>query len=104
MDCHNKCSHIIIAIDFFAIAFKAELEAVSLKMKSDKMELEQRLEHQAKLLDSRAAKIRKLEGICPLLRNVGKKKKFLNSFLWLIKHSPLGHITLSKPHLIMLML
>lgn len=41
--------------------YKAELEAVSLKMKSDKMELEQRLEHQAKLLDSRAAKIRKLE-------------------------------------------
>uniref|UniRef100_A0A8C6T9J8 RPGRIP1 like n=1 Tax=Neogobius melanostomus TaxID=47308 RepID=A0A8C6T9J8_9GOBI len=40
---------------------KAELDAVSAKLKSGRMELEQRLENQAKLLDSRASKIRKLE-------------------------------------------
>ncbi|XP_055011929.1 LOW QUALITY PROTEIN: protein fantom-like [Boleophthalmus pectinirostris] len=41
--------------------YKAELDTVTAKLKSDHMELEQRLETQAKLLDSRAARIRKLE-------------------------------------------
>uniref|UniRef100_UPI003AAC1E6D protein fantom n=1 Tax=Centroberyx gerrardi TaxID=166262 RepID=UPI003AAC1E6D len=41
--------------------YKAELDAVSQKMDSDKTEYEQKLERQAQLLDMRAAKIKKLE-------------------------------------------
>ncbi|KAF0040743.1 hypothetical protein F2P81_006641 [Scophthalmus maximus] len=41
--------------------YKVELEAVVLKMNSDKVEYEQKLERQAQLLDTRTAKIRKLE-------------------------------------------
>ncbi|XP_071394998.1 protein fantom [Centroberyx affinis] len=41
--------------------YKAELEAMSQKMDSDKTEYEQKLERQAQLLDMRAAKIKKLE-------------------------------------------
>nr|XP_046250662.1 protein fantom isoform X2 [Scatophagus argus] len=41
--------------------YKAELEAVRKKMDSDKVEYEQKLERQAQLLDTRAAKINKLE-------------------------------------------
>ncbi|KAM3870038.1 protein fantom [Diretmus argenteus] len=41
--------------------YKAELEAVSRKMDGEKMEYEQKLERQAKLLDMRMAKIKKLE-------------------------------------------
>ncbi|KAJ0029070.1 hypothetical protein NQD34_004067 [Periophthalmus magnuspinnatus] len=41
--------------------YKEELDTVSLKLKSERMELDQRLETQAKLLDSRAARIKKLE-------------------------------------------
>lgn len=42
---------------------EAELEAVLKKMDGDRAEHEQKLERQAQLLDRRAAKIRKLEGI-----------------------------------------
>ncbi|XP_039988659.1 protein fantom isoform X2 [Xiphias gladius] len=42
--------------------YKAELEAVLQKMDSDKVGYEQKLERQAQLLDTRAAKIKKLEG------------------------------------------
>ncbi|KAK7891766.1 hypothetical protein WMY93_023729 [Mugilogobius chulae] len=41
--------------------YKAELDTVSSKVKCERLELEQRLESQAKLLDSRAARIKKLE-------------------------------------------
>uniref|UniRef100_A0A8D3BAP8 C2 domain-containing protein n=1 Tax=Scophthalmus maximus TaxID=52904 RepID=A0A8D3BAP8_SCOMX len=41
--------------------YKVELEAVVRKMNSDKVEYEQKLERQAQLLDTRTAKIRKLE-------------------------------------------
>uniref|UniRef100_A0A672ZK65 RPGRIP1 like n=1 Tax=Sphaeramia orbicularis TaxID=375764 RepID=A0A672ZK65_9TELE len=41
--------------------YKAELESVLQKMNRDKTEYEQRLERQAQLLDTRAAKIKKLE-------------------------------------------
>ncbi|XP_070763837.1 protein fantom [Enoplosus armatus] len=41
--------------------YKAELEAVLKKMDSDRVEHEQKLERQAQLLDTRAAKIKKLE-------------------------------------------
>ncbi|XP_044048154.1 protein fantom [Siniperca chuatsi] len=41
--------------------YKAELEAVLKKMDSDRVEYEQKLERQAQLLDTRAAKIKKLE-------------------------------------------
>ncbi|XP_071318090.1 protein fantom isoform X2 [Trachinotus anak] len=41
--------------------YKMELEAVKQKMKSDRVEFEQKLEQQAQLLDSRTAKIKKLE-------------------------------------------
>lgn len=42
---------------------EAELEAVLKKMDGDRAEHDQKLERQAQLLDTRAAKIRKLEGI-----------------------------------------
>lgn len=42
---------------------QAELEAVLKKMDCGKVEYEQKLERQAQLLDTRAAKIKKLEGI-----------------------------------------
>ncbi|CAL8358463.1 unnamed protein product [Lota lota] len=41
--------------------YQGELDALTRKMESDKMEYEVKLEHLAKLLDSRAAKIKKLE-------------------------------------------
>ncbi|XP_067350059.1 protein fantom [Channa argus] len=41
--------------------YKAELEAVLRKMESDKVEYDQKLKQQAQLLDTRAAKIKKLE-------------------------------------------
>ncbi|KAI3371040.1 hypothetical protein L3Q82_023522, partial [Scortum barcoo] len=41
--------------------YKAELDAVLKKMDSEKVEYEQKLERQAQLLDTRAAKIKKLE-------------------------------------------
>ncbi|XP_026222287.1 protein fantom [Anabas testudineus] len=41
--------------------YKAELEAVLKKVDSDKLEYEQKLDRQAQLLDTRAAKIKKLE-------------------------------------------
>ncbi|XP_054862342.1 protein fantom isoform X2 [Amphiprion ocellaris] len=41
--------------------YKAELDAAVRKKESDKVEYEQKLERQAQLLDTRAAKIRKLE-------------------------------------------
>ncbi|KAK2842876.1 hypothetical protein Q5P01_013076 [Channa striata] len=41
--------------------YKAELEAVLRKMESDKVDYKQKLERQAQLLDTRAAKIKKLE-------------------------------------------
>uniref|UniRef100_A0A672FES3 C2 domain-containing protein n=1 Tax=Salarias fasciatus TaxID=181472 RepID=A0A672FES3_SALFA len=47
--------------------YQAELKATSEKMEAVKAELEEKLERQAKLLDSRAARIRKLEA---QLRNV----------------------------------
>ncbi len=46
-----------------SLAHEAELEAVLKKMNSDKMEYEQKLKRQAQLLDTKAAKINKLEGI-----------------------------------------
>lgn len=42
---------------------EAELEVVMRKMDSDRVSYEQKLERQAQLLDARAAKINKLEGI-----------------------------------------
>lgn len=42
---------------------KVELEVVLKKMDSDRAKYEQKLEQQAQLLDTRAAKINKLEGI-----------------------------------------
>lgn len=50
---------------FCSTGAEAELEAVLKKTDGDKVEYEQRLERQAQLLDTRAAKIKKLEGICP---------------------------------------
>ncbi|XP_030222334.1 protein fantom [Gadus morhua] len=41
--------------------YQGELDALTRKMESDKMEYEVRLEHLAKLLDGRAAKVKKLE-------------------------------------------
>ncbi|XP_067447147.1 protein fantom [Thunnus thynnus] len=41
--------------------YKAELAAVLQKMDSDRLQSEQKLQHQAQLLDTRAAKIKKLE-------------------------------------------
>ncbi|XP_072291626.1 protein fantom [Eucyclogobius newberryi] len=41
--------------------YKAELDTVSSKVRSERAELDQRLESQARLLDSRAARIQKLE-------------------------------------------
>ncbi|KAK0153421.1 Protein fantom [Merluccius polli] len=41
--------------------YQGELDTLTRKMESDKMEYEVKLEHLAKLLDSRAAKIKKLE-------------------------------------------
>lgn len=46
-----------------SLGHKAELEAVQRKMDSDRVEQEQKLERQAQLLDTRAAKINKLEGM-----------------------------------------
>ena len=40
------------------------MDALTRKMDSDKMEYEVKLEHLAKLLDGRAAKVKKLEGNC----------------------------------------
>lgn len=42
---------------------EAELEAVLKKTDGDRAEYERKLERQARLLDARAAKIRKLEGL-----------------------------------------
>lgn len=50
---------------FSSPAAEAELEAVLKKMDSDKVNYEQKLEQQAQLLDTRAAKIKKLEGHYP---------------------------------------
>uniref|UniRef100_A0AAV2L1C1 Uncharacterized protein n=1 Tax=Knipowitschia caucasica TaxID=637954 RepID=A0AAV2L1C1_KNICA len=41
--------------------YKAELDTVTSKLKTEQLDLEHRLENQAKLLDSRAARIKKLE-------------------------------------------
>lgn len=41
---------------------QAELDAVLQKMNSDKVEYKQKLERQAQLLDTKTAKIKKLEG------------------------------------------
>lgn len=56
-------------------SLEAELEAVLRKMDTDRVEYEQKLERQAQLLDTKAAKIKKLEGIsssglsrCPPLK------------------------------------
>lgn len=48
---------------FSALGNQAEVEAVTRKMDDSKMEYELKLERLALLLDTRAAKIRKLEGI-----------------------------------------
>ncbi|KAM8861872.1 protein fantom [Synchiropus picturatus] len=42
--------------------YKAELQAVLQKMESDKLEFKKKLEHQGQLLDSREARVKKLEG------------------------------------------
>lgn len=46
----------------FELCPQGEVEALTRKMESDKTEHTVKLEHSAKLLDSRAAKIRKLQG------------------------------------------
>lgn len=50
---------------FCSAGLQAELEAGLQKMSADKVMFEQKLERQAQLLDARAAKIAKLEGIHP---------------------------------------
>lgn len=47
---------------FLICGVQAELESALRKMDADKVKHEQKLQHQTQLLDSRAAKIRKLEG------------------------------------------
>lgn len=60
------CVHRMLSgMCFCSPGAEAELEAVLKKMDSDKVEYERKLERQAQLLDTRAAKIKKLEGIYP---------------------------------------
>lgn len=50
-------------LGMFSLCNEVELESVMRKMDSDRVSYEQKLERQAQLLDARAAKINKLEGV-----------------------------------------
>ncbi|KAM4572392.1 protein fantom isoform 2-T4 [Odontesthes bonariensis] len=57
----EKTRHLLNTESQISRDYKAELEAVLEKMKSNKVEYEQKLERQAQVLDARAAKISRLE-------------------------------------------